>query len=75
MTITSSRSLNRDGGMLTIHTNQLRIMGFLLFARKDWRLLKDESTFVDWQRVKVQESNDEVGASFAMACCRRWLGA
>lgn len=25
-----------------------------------WQLMKEESTFVDWQRAKVQENADEV---------------
>lgn len=29
-------------------------------SRKAWTLVKEESTFVDWQRVKVQENSDEV---------------
>ena len=28
--------------------------------RKAWSLVKEESVFVDWQRVKVQENSDEV---------------
>lgn len=28
--------------------------------RKEWQLLLDQSTFVDWQKVRVQEYNDEV---------------
>jgi DNA replication licensing factor MCM6 len=27
---------------------------------KNWTLVKEESTFVDWQRAKVQENADEV---------------
>ncbi|KAK9814673.1 hypothetical protein WJX72_009570 [[Myrmecia] bisecta] len=30
--------------------------------RKSWMLVREESTFVDWQRVKVQELSDEVPA-------------
>lgn len=28
--------------------------------RKAWTLVKEESTFIDWQRAKVQETTDEV---------------
>ena len=31
-------------------------------ARKSWSLIKEESTFIDWQRAKVQETPDEVRA-------------
>ncbi len=31
--------------------------------RVHFTLQRDNSTFVDWQRVKVQENVDEVGAS------------
>eukprot|EP00798_Chlamydomonas_sp_ICE-L_P013948 gene13948-19883_t len=30
--------------------------------RKNWTLIRDESVFVDWQKVKVQETADEVPA-------------
>lgn len=30
--------------------------------RRHWTLVREESTFVDWQRIKVQESVDEVPA-------------
>ncbi len=30
--------------------------------RRFWSLVREESVFVDWQRVKVQESVDEVPA-------------
>mmetsp|Transcript_23429 Transcript_23429/g.56067 ORF Transcript_23429/g.56067 Transcript_23429/m.56067 type:complete len:880 (+) Transcript_23429:143-2782(+) len=30
--------------------------------RDHWTLVREESTFVDWQRVRVQESSDEVPA-------------
>lgn len=30
--------------------------------RRSWSLVKEESTFVDWQRLRVQESADEVPA-------------
>jgi len=33
--------------------------------RRAWSLVKEESTFVDWQRVKVQENSDEVRACTA----------
>jgi DNA replicative helicase MCM subunit Mcm2 (Cdc46/Mcm family) len=29
-------------------------------CRKDWTLLRDDSIFVDWQRLKVQENVEEV---------------
>lgn len=29
-------------------------------CRKAWSLIKEESTFIDWQRAKVQENTDEV---------------
>jgi hypothetical protein len=32
----------------------------LLSRRKFWTLLRDDSIFVDWQRLKVQENVDEV---------------
>ena len=28
--------------------------------KSNWHLVKEESTFVDWQRAKVQENSDEV---------------
>jgi hypothetical protein len=28
--------------------------------RKEWTLLRDDSIFVDWQRLKVQENVEEV---------------
>lgn len=28
--------------------------------RKAWKLVREQSVFVDWQRVKVQENADEV---------------
>lgn len=31
-----------------------------LACRKSWALEKEESTFIDWQRAKVQETTDEV---------------
>lgn len=34
-------------------------------CRKEWTLLRDDSIFVDWQRLKVQENVEEV---------RRWWG-
>lgn len=34
--------------------------------KKSWRLVKEESSFVDWQRAKVQENADEV--SFPTYC-------
>jgi hypothetical protein len=29
-------------------------------CRKEWTLLRDDSIFVDWQRLKVQENVEEV---------------
>jgi DNA replication licensing factor MCM6 len=34
----------------------------LLLCRKQWSLVREESLFVDWQRIKVQENVDEVPA-------------
>ena len=31
----------------------------LAWCRKSWALEKEESTFIDWQRAKVQETTDE----------------
>lgn len=31
--------------------------------RKEWTLLRDDSIFVDWQRLKVQENVEEVSSS------------
>lgn len=31
-----------------------------LLCRKHWLLVREKSTFVDWQRVKVQELSEEV---------------
>lgn len=36
-------------------------------CRVAWSLLMDESKFVDWQKVKVQENPDEVGTDAALA--------
>jgi DNA replicative helicase MCM subunit Mcm2 (Cdc46/Mcm family) len=36
--------------------------------RQSWSLIKEESTFIDWQRAKVQESTDEVGSSGRHPC-------
>ncbi len=40
-----------------------------IFCRKSWVLVREKSTFVDWQRVKVQELSDEV-RQYALP--RRW---
>lgn len=32
----------------------------VLADRKKWELMRDDSKFVNWQKVKVQESSDEV---------------
>lgn len=39
-------------------------------CRKDWTLLRDDSIFVDWQRLKVQENVEEVCQE-----ARRWEAA
>jgi hypothetical protein len=46
----------------------------LCACRKEWTLLRDDSIFVDWQRLKVQENVEEVssscdGCSYAWLCC------
>jgi len=38
----------------------LTLVLVLLANRKDWTLLRDDSIFVDWQRLKVQENVEEV---------------
>ena len=30
------------------------------FCRRKWKLMREESKFIDWQKVKVQEKSDEV---------------
>lgn len=45
-----------NGSVLFTHAN----------CRKSWALVREDSVFVDWQRVKVQENADEVR-------CRIWL--
>lgn len=37
-------------------------------CRKDWTLLRDDSIFVDWQHLKVQENVDEVSAASSKGC-------
>lgn len=37
-------------------------------CRKDWTLLRDDSIFVDWQRLKVQENVEEVSSDHAVGC-------
>lgn len=37
--------------------------GCLCARRKEWTLLRDDSIFVDWQRLKVQENVEEVSSS------------
>jgi DNA replicative helicase MCM subunit Mcm2 (Cdc46/Mcm family) len=42
---------------------QLRSLKLLMLQflhRKEWILVREKSTFVDWQSVKVQELTDEV---------------
>ena len=44
-------------------------------CRKAWSLVKEESVFVDWQRVKVQENSDEVrqhSTSDLWRHCKLW---
>lgn len=41
-------------------------------VRKSWSLIKEESTFIDWQRAKVQETPNEVSLppqSLQLLCC------
>lgn len=38
----------------------------LCSCRKQWLLVREKSTFVDWQRVKVQELSEEVRAIDAL---------
>ena len=42
-------------------------------CRKAWSLVKEESVFVDWQRVKVQENSDEVCQRFYQSLLQRTL--
>ena len=35
------------------------LLNRLARCRKSWALEKEESTFIDWQRAKVQETTDE----------------
>lgn len=39
------------------------VLSLPLDCRKDWTLLRDDSIFVDWQRLKVQENVEEVCCS------------
>ncbi len=32
----------------------------LVESRRSWSLVREESKFIDWQKVKVQEKSDEV---------------
>ena len=41
--------------------------------KKVWKLVKEESSFVDWQRAKVQENADEV--SFSQSTVPRLSGS
>ncbi len=34
----------------------------LVESRRSWSLVREESKFIDWQKVKVQEKSDEVCA-------------
>lgn len=36
--------------------------------RKEWTLLRDDSIFVDWQRLKVQENVEEVRRQHGGGC-------
>ena len=40
--------------------NVFALTVWLSACRKSWSLVKEESTFIDWQRAKVQETTDEV---------------
>ena len=44
----------------------------MLTCRINFTLKRDESTFVDWQKVKVQESADEV-SKLSGRIAPRWL--
>lgn len=35
--------------------------------RKSWVLVREQSKFVDWQKVKVQEKSDEVSTAVCSA--------
>ncbi len=36
---------------------------YVCVCRKEWTLLRDDSIFVDWQRLKVQENVEEVSST------------
>jgi len=36
----------------------------LVKSRRSWSLVREESKFIDWQKVKVQEKSDEVCSTF-----------
>lgn len=42
---------------------QSRELSVCRVRRKHWLLVREKSTFVDWQRVKVQELSEEVRPS------------
>ncbi len=39
-------------------------------GRTNWQLVRDQSVFVDWQRVKVQENVDEVRQGLQQDSCQ-----
>jgi DNA replicative helicase MCM subunit Mcm2 (Cdc46/Mcm family) len=36
-------------------------------CRVHWQLVREDSSFIDWQRAKVQENSDEVEAHTVLA--------
>ena len=61
--VAGSRATNRLGttspsSATPEHHRHLLLAGWP--RRKFWTLLRDDSIFVDWQRLKVQENVDEV---------------
>lgn len=53
----------------SVQATSLNALFNAIFCRKSWVLVREKSTFVDWQRVKVQELSDEV-RQYALP--RRW---
>lgn len=47
-------------GLYTALASQAMHQTVKLADRKKWELMRDDSKFVNWQKVKVQESSDEV---------------
>jgi hypothetical protein len=58
--------------MAPAHTRALLLLLLLRWPldarRKHWTLLRDDSIFVDWQRLKVQENVEEVRSSGGGRC-------